>query len=60
MIFFKGCLTTISTFVNELNSLNPKNLYIYCVTSVLTAQLVIMLTFGIYGWAADISFGMNC
>jgi len=57
---FCGCLTTISTFVNELNSLNPKNLYIYCVTSVLSALLVIMLTFGIYGWAADISYGMDC
>jgi len=57
---FCGCLTTISTFVNELNSLNTKHLYIYCIASIVSAQFVIMVTFGIYGWTSKPTYGMSC
>jgi len=57
---FCGCLTTISTFINELNSLDAKSLYVYCITSVASAQLAILVTFGFYGWSSGLKNGMSC
>jgi len=58
---FCGCLTTISTFINELNSLNTKNLYVYCLTSVAVAQVVLCFSFGFYGWTSGLKNKiMNC
>jgi len=58
---FCGCLTTISTFINELNSLSTKNLYVYCITSIVVAQIVLCVSFGFYGWTSGLKNGiMEC
>ncbi|ORX44977.1 hypothetical protein BCR36DRAFT_333654 [Piromyces finnis] len=57
---FCGCLTTISTFANELNALKTKSLYAYCITSIVAAQFVILGTFGFYGWSSNLNNGMSC
>jgi len=58
---FCGCLTTISTFINELVSLNTKYLYFYCISSIVVAQIVLLITFGFYGWSSGLKNGMiNC
>jgi len=37
-----GCLTTVSTFANEIYFLAPKYGYLYAIVSVVTAQLLLL------------------
>ncbi|GJJ69926.1 fluoride exporter [Entomortierella parvispora] len=45
-----GCLTTISTFTLELKTLPRKASYIYGITSVVVAQLVLLVILGSFVW----------
>jgi fluoride ion exporter CrcB/FEX len=47
---FCGCLTTVSTWVAELNSLRRKNSYIYGATSVVVSFGVMVLIMGGMRW----------
>ncbi|KAG0310318.1 hypothetical protein BGZ99_000461 [Dissophora globulifera] len=47
---FCGCLTTISTFALELKTLRRKASYIYGTTSVVVAQLGMLLVLGSFVW----------
>lgn len=47
---FCGCLTTVSTWVAELNSLRRKNAYVYGATSVLVSFAVMVLIMGGLRW----------
>lgn len=47
---FCGCLTTISTFVNELDVLPRKKMYIYGFASFIAAQIGVILIFDIYAY----------
>jgi len=48
---FCGCLTTVSTFINELHSLGRSQAYIYAILSISAAQLSCLLTIGIQYWS---------
>jgi fluoride ion exporter CrcB/FEX len=47
---FCGCLTTISTFVNEIDVLPRKRMYLYGLSSFIAAQVGIILIFDIYAY----------
>lgn len=49
---FCGCLTTVSTFVNEIKSLSETDAYIYSLTTHITAQAGIILIFNIYAYTS--------
>ena len=52
---FCGCLTTVSTFVNELAGLSRKHAYIYGLTSILAAIAVLMAIMGGLRWSVGYS-----
>jgi len=47
---FCGCLTTVSTYVKEIKSLSHPIDYIYSISSVITAQVILLLIYGPYFW----------
>lgn len=47
---FCGCLTTVSTFVNEIENLPVKNSYVYGIATNLVAQVGLVLFLNIQGW----------
>jgi CrcB protein len=49
---FCGCLTTISTFVNELDTMKLKSLYKYGITTFFFAQVGCILIFDVYAYGA--------
>lgn len=49
---FCGCLTTVSTWVNELNSLPTWSSYKYAVVTQLVAQLGIIIFYNVPAWQA--------
>ncbi|KND02184.1 uncharacterized protein SPPG_09047 [Spizellomyces punctatus DAOM BR117] len=48
---FCGCLTTVSTFVVELELLGLRRSYIYGFTSICCGQVVLVLIVGIFKWS---------
>ncbi|RGB35860.1 CrcB-like protein [Rhizophagus diaphanus] len=52
---FCGCLTTISTFATEIKTLPGKHAYIYAFISILSGQIAMILTIGIYHWVVGLS-----
>jgi len=44
---FCGCLTTISTFVNEISTLDKKMAYIYGWTSIIVTQVCLLIMLGV-------------
>jgi CrcB protein len=52
---FCGALSTISTFVVEIRSLNRKSAWIYLVTSWATGLVLVILIFGVYKWTKGLS-----
>lgn len=49
---FCGCLTTVSTFINELDTMKVKSLYKYGLTTYIFAQVGCILIFDIYAYQA--------
>mmetsp|Transcript_32993 Transcript_32993/g.33601 ORF Transcript_32993/g.33601 Transcript_32993/m.33601 type:complete len:722 (+) Transcript_32993:270-2435(+) len=49
---FCGCLTTVSTFVNEIDTMSVYNSYRYGILSNLVAQFGIILIFGVYAYSS--------
>lgn len=47
---FCGCLSTVSTFVNELDTMNIKHLYRYGLATFIVSQLGCVLIFDIYAY----------
>lgn len=47
---FCGCLTTVSTFAVELNSLSLKGTYVYACCSLAAAQIGLLIIRGTYEW----------
>ena len=47
---FCGCLTTVSTFVTELSTLPLKIAYMYAISSIILAQVGLVLIWGIQQW----------
>lgn len=47
---FCGCLTTVSTWVAELNSLRRRNAYVYGATSIIVSFAVMVLIMGGLRW----------
>jgi fluoride exporter len=52
---FCGALSTISTFVVELRSLDRKSAWIYLVVSYITGIVLVILIFGVYKWTRGLS-----
>jgi CrcB protein len=52
---FCGALSTISTFVVEIRSLDRKNAWIYLVASWVTGIVLVILLFGLYKWTRGLS-----
>ena len=50
---FCGCLTTVSTFAVELSSLKLRHAYLYAFTSILAAQVGLLLIIGPVQWTAE-------
>ena len=50
---FCGCLTTVSTFAEELSSLPLLGSYVYAITSILAAQLGMVIIRGTYEWTGN-------
>ena len=50
---FCGCLTTVSTFAGELNSLSLVGSYFYAIASILLAQLGMVIIRGTYEWLGN-------
>ena len=48
---FCGCLTTVSTFVNELNTLPSKTSYRYGIVTNVVAQIGIVIIFNLYAYS---------
>ena len=48
---FCGCLSTISTFVSEIDSMPNKHAYRYGIVSNLMAQAGIILIYNVYAWS---------
>ncbi|CAI2183238.1 2963_t:CDS:2 [Funneliformis geosporum] len=57
---FCGCLTTISSFANEITRLPRKHAYKYALVSVLMGQVAMILTIGIYHWTIGLSSTSTC
>lgn len=47
---FCGCLTTVSTFVLELHTLQLHRAYIYGISSILTAEIAVFIIIASYIW----------
>lgn len=47
---FCGCLTTVSTFVNELYTLSDSDSYVYSLSTHMTAQFGIIFIYNIYAF----------
>jgi CrcB protein len=54
---FCGCITTVSTWVVELNSLRRRHAYLYGAASVCIALLSLIVIMGSVGWT--IGFGIS-
>ncbi|ETS79726.1 hypothetical protein PFICI_09579 [Pestalotiopsis fici W106-1] len=52
---FCGCLTTVSTFILELNSLRRRHAYCYGVASLLTGLAVVVTIMGSLKWTVGLS-----
>ena len=50
---FCGCLTTVSTFAVELSSLPLLSSYVYAFSSIVLAQVGMILVRGIFQWTSD-------
>jgi len=50
MTGFCGCLTTVSTFVNESRQLGAKDSWIYACSSVILSQILLLIINGPYYW----------
>ncbi|ORE01384.1 hypothetical protein BCV72DRAFT_217423 [Rhizopus microsporus var. microsporus] len=57
---FCGCLTTISTFMVELNALPLVNSYIYGISSVVVAQCFMFVILGSYIWTQGVHPSAIC
>ncbi|CAG8551622.1 9235_t:CDS:2 [Funneliformis caledonium] len=57
---FCGCLTTISSFANEITQLPRKHAYKYALVSILMGQIAMILTVGIYHWTIGLSSTSTC
>ncbi|CEJ02367.1 hypothetical protein RMCBS344292_16374 [Rhizopus microsporus] len=57
---FCGCLTTISTFMVELNALPLVNSYIYGVSSVVVGQCFMFVILGSYIWTQGVHPSAIC
>ena len=49
---FCGCLTTVSTFAVELTTLSLRGTYLYALSSILLAQVGLIVIRGPYEWAS--------
>ncbi len=49
---FCGCLTTISSFVNELDTLAPRDAYIYGISTSFISQFGIMVIYNAYAYSS--------
>jgi fluoride ion exporter CrcB/FEX len=47
---FCGCLTTVSTLVNEIDKLPKKQSYLYTIATCIVAQFGILLFYDVYAW----------
>lgn len=52
---FCGALTTVSTFVSELTSLETKKAYKYGFASIAVSYCLVLLTLGTYNWSVGIT-----
>ncbi|RCH77801.1 hypothetical protein CU098_005127, partial [Rhizopus stolonifer] len=52
---FCGCLTTISTFMVELNTLGIWDGYVYGISSVVVAQCFVFVILGSFIWSQGIN-----
>ena len=48
---FCGCLSTISTFAVELDTLTRKHAYVYATVSIVLGVVILILVVGIEAWA---------
>ncbi|KAI9017957.1 CrcB-like protein-domain-containing protein [Phycomyces nitens] len=51
---FCGCLTTISTFMVELNTLSMRRSYVYGMTTIVIAQCLMFVILGPYIWVKGV------
>jgi CrcB protein len=49
---FCGCLSTISTFAVELDTLMRQHAYIYATVSILVGAIILVLVVGTAAWAS--------
>ncbi|CAO3622302.1 unnamed protein product [Cunninghamella blakesleeana] len=52
---FCGCLSTISTFVVEITTLNLGDKYIYASTSIITGQCIMFVVLGSFIWTHGVN-----
>ncbi|CAH2354966.1 fluoride export protein 1 [[Candida] railenensis] len=52
---FCGALTTVSTFVSELDSLKTKQAYKYGALSILSSFCLVVVTLGAYNWSVGLT-----
>ena len=50
---FCGCLTTVSTFIVELSGMTVRCAYLYAITSILAAQVGLLLILGPVQWTSQ-------
>ena len=57
---FCGCLTTVSAFQHELSTLSLKDAYIYGLSSIIAAQLLLLAINGGVSWTAHSALLPSC